>query len=109
MRSNIPFAGSAVSVEIGAEGGFIVVRVKNEGSSIAPQDQERIFERFYRGSDVRKLVSGAGLGLYVARKIALAHGGSLDLDKTASPGTVVFCLKLPAFNSNGRDNVTPRH
>jgi two-component system sensor histidine kinase KdpD len=99
-------AGSTVSVEIGVEGDFIAVRVKNEGSSIVPQEQERIFERFYRGSDVRKLVSGAGLGLYVARKIAIAHGGSLDLDKTASPGTVVFCLKLPTVKSNGRDNVT---
>ena len=98
-------AGSAVSVDIGTEAGFIVVRVKNEGSSIAPQDRDRVFERFYRGAEVRKLVSGAGLGLYVARKIAVAHGGSLDLDKTASPGTVVFCLKLPMFNSNGNDQV----
>jgi two-component system, OmpR family, sensor histidine kinase KdpD len=94
-------AGSAVTVRIGADREFATVRVQNEGSSIAPRERDRIFERFYRGSDVRKLVSGAGLGLYVARKIAIAHGGSLDLDETTSPGTVVFCLKLPVQNNKG--------
>jgi two-component system sensor histidine kinase KdpD len=102
FKYSIP--GSSVTIETGAEEGFITARVRNEGSSIAPYEQDRIFERFYRGNDVRKLVSGAGLGLYVARKIAVAHGGSLDLDKSASPGAVVFCLKLPALN-NGSSHV----
>jgi hypothetical protein len=60
----------------------VIIRVRNEeGNFIAPGQQERIFERFYRGTDVRKLISGAGLGLYVARKIVVAHGGSVVLDK----------------------------
>jgi signal transduction histidine kinase len=92
-------AGTAVTVGIAVEGDRIALRVRNEGSSIEPEEQNRIFERFYRGSGVRNLVSGAGLGLYVARKIAAAHGGSLELDKTAVPGTVVFCLKLPLVKS----------
>jgi len=97
--------GSAVTVGIGAEEESITVRVQNEGGSIAPQERDRIFERFYRGSHVRRLVSGAGLGLYVARKIAVAHGGNLDLDKSASPGAVVLCLTLPALHSNGIHSV----
>ena len=96
--SGLPLTNAAVTVEIGVEEESITVRVRNEGGSIAPQDQDRIFERFYRGTDARKLVSGAGLGLHVARKIAVAHGGNLVLDKSASPGTVVFCLKLPMLN-----------
>jgi two-component system sensor histidine kinase KdpD len=92
--------GTPVTVAVGMEPGFINLRVRNEGRSIAPQEQDRIFERFYRGSAVRNLVTGAGLGLYVARKIAVAHGGSLVIDETASPGTVTFCLKLPAINSH---------
>jgi signal transduction histidine kinase len=87
-----------VTVGIELEDNCIALRVRNEGRSIAPQEQDRIFERFYRGTDARKVVCGAGLGLYVARKIAMAHGGSLLLDKTTSPGTVVFCLKLPMLN-----------
>jgi two-component system sensor histidine kinase KdpD len=103
FKYSIP--GSAVAVEIGVEEESITVRVRNEGGSIAPQDQDRIFERFYRGTDARKLVSGAGLGLHVARKIAVAHGGSLVLDKNTSPGTVAFCLKLPVLN-DGSHHVT---
>jgi two-component system, OmpR family, sensor histidine kinase KdpD len=104
FKYSIP--GSAVAVEIGVETGFITIRVRNDGSWIAPTEQERIFERFYRGSGVRNLVTGAGLGLYVARKIAVAQGGSLDLDKNASPGTVVFRLNLPAVNANGNLHVS---
>ena len=78
------------------------MRVRNEGSPIPPQERDRIFERFYRGMDVRKLVSGAGLGLHVARKITVAHGGNLVLDQSTSTGSVIFCLKLPTLNDGSR-------
>jgi two-component system, OmpR family, sensor histidine kinase KdpD len=87
--------GSAIAMETSAEEGFIAIRVQNEGSSIAPHERNLIFERFYRGSDVRKLISGTGLGLYIARKIAVAHGGSLGLENSGSAQAVAFCLKLP--------------
>ena len=93
FKYSIP--GSPVTVGIAVEEESVMVRVRNEGSSIAVQEQDRIFERFYRGAEVRKLVSGAGLGLYVARKITVAHGGTLSLDKSTSAGVVEFCLKLP--------------
>jgi two-component system, OmpR family, sensor histidine kinase KdpD len=99
-------ASGAVTVGTQVEGEFVIIRVRNEGSSIALEEQDRVFERFYRGARVSRLVSGAGLGLYIARKIAVAHGGSLDLDKSTSPGTVVFNLKLPRLDSNGRHRVT---
>jgi signal transduction histidine kinase len=70
-----------------------------------PHERDRIFDRFYRGTNVRKLISGAGLGLYVARKIAVAHGGSLELDAPPSSGTVAFCLKLP-MSQNGNHHVS---
>ena len=94
LKYSIP--DSAVTLQITKEEESVMIRVRNEeGNFIAPDEQERIFERFYRGTDVRKLISGAGLGLYVARKIVVAHGGSLVLDKSTSPGTVVFNVKLP--------------
>jgi two-component system sensor histidine kinase KdpD len=99
--------GSAVTVGIGVEDGLIAVRVRNEGSSIAPHERDRIFERYYRGADVRKAVSGAGLGLYVARKIVVAHGGSLTLDNNTCPGTVVFCLMLPRLEEKSRRPQNP--
>jgi signal transduction histidine kinase len=82
-------------VSVREEEGFIAISVRNEGNSIAPGERDRIFERFYRGARVRNLVSGSGLGLHIARKIAAAHGGSLSLINDDRGESVVFCLKLP--------------
>src|SRR5208282_6802738 len=86
---------SEIKVEIEARGEMIYVRVSNSGSSIAAAEQQRIFERFYRGAEARRFTSGSGLGLYVARKIALAHGGMLDLDIERLNEGVTFYLALP--------------
>ncbi len=89
-------AGSAVEIAVEQQADLVKVRVSNNGPSIPPAEQGRIFERFYRGKETRSLTSGSGLGLYVARKIALAHGGALDLDsqRRLNPG-VTFCLAIP--------------
>jgi two-component system sensor histidine kinase KdpD len=73
--------GSEIHVSIEPVNESIAVRVWNNGAPIPSGEQTRIFERFYRGVDARRQAPGTGLGLYVARKIALAHGGSLDLEK----------------------------
>ncbi len=90
--------GTPITVSVHAAEAFVTTSVRNEGTSIALDEQDRIFERFYRGARVRNLVSGTGLGLYVARKIAAAHGGSLDLVLDGSCRDVVFSLKLPVLN-----------
>jgi two-component system sensor histidine kinase KdpD len=88
--------GSAVTVEVERHTQDLAIRVSNNGSSIAPADQRRIFERFYRGTDAIHLTPGSGLGLYVARKIAAAHGGRLDLESQAgTEGEVTFRLTIP--------------
>jgi len=88
-------SGSSVEVSTNAEGGFIAIRVYNSGR-IPTGAKDHIFERFYRGPDAQQLTSGSGLGLYVARKIALAHGGSLEIDNDDRHGeSTVFALKLP--------------
>jgi two-component system sensor histidine kinase KdpD len=72
------------------------VRVWNSGSSVATPDRSRIFERFYRGSNARRAGPGSGLGLYVARKIATAHGGTLQVETMESPDDgVAFRFMLP--------------
>jgi two-component system, OmpR family, sensor histidine kinase KdpD len=87
--------GARITVIAGIEARNIVVRVANPGPPIPVQEQGRIFDRFYRGSAGRE-TAGTGLGLYVARKIVLAHGGSLDLDNDHDHGRqTVFCLRLP--------------
>ena len=94
-------AGSPVELSLRRESGHIAVRVISCGSSIPVVEKGHIFERFYRGADARH-VPGTGLGLYVARKIALAHGGGLDLESSQAPGDVTaFRLTIPIPESEG--------
>ena len=69
----------------------VTLRITNDGPPIAVADQKRIFERFVRmgASD------GAGLGLPIARWIAEAHGGTLQLQESRS-GCTTFVVTLPA-------------
>jgi signal transduction histidine kinase len=66
--------------------------VRDTGSGVAPEDRERIFERFERGSDENG--EGAGLGLAIVSAIARAHGGRADLDGVSGVG-VTFSIRVP--------------
>jgi two-component system sensor histidine kinase KdpD len=86
---------STITVTVDSVDGFAVVRVTNEGSEILPEEQNRIFDRFFRGT-AGHYASGTGLGLYVAKKIVLAHGGTLKLDTEHVYGQgTTFYLRLP--------------
>jgi len=82
----------------------VVVRVWNSGTAIPAKEQARIFERFYRGTGARQLTPGSGLGLYVARKIALAHGGTLELDQNTNDGGTAFRFAIPVSQSEDYDS-----
>jgi two-component system, OmpR family, sensor histidine kinase KdpD len=91
--------GSTVSICIEGQPDSTGIRVTNSGSSIQLGEQHRIFDRFYRGS-AGAITPGSGLGLYVARKIAIAHGGALDLDTAeANSNEVSFRLTIPSWKS----------
>lgn len=68
----------------------VALRITNDGPGIPPVDQARIFERFVHLSTS----DGAGLGLPIARWIAEAHGGTLELD-ASGPGRTTFVVTLP--------------
>jgi len=85
--------GSAVTVSIDSQDQWVAIRTSNSGSFIRPSERSRIFERFYRGAEASHSTPGSGLGLYVARKIVHAHGGSLDLE----PGATAELNKDTAF------------
>lgn len=74
---------------------LVLVSVSDEGSGMPQKDQERLFERFYRGSGENKRVSGSGLGLYICRGIIEAHGGRIWVDSALGKGTrVTFALPV---------------
>ncbi len=87
--------GGRVHVGVMAEDGHCQIRVTDTGSGIAPADQERIFERLFRGDRTApQNAGGAGLGLPIARWIAEAHGGELHLEHSDAGGSV-FVATLP--------------
>ncbi|HEX8436125.1 sensor histidine kinase, partial [Archangium sp.] len=65
----------------------------DHGPGISPEEQTRIFERYQRASGKHSRES-LGLGLYVARQIARAHGGDLTVESTLGVGSR-FILRLP--------------
>jgi two-component system, OmpR family, phosphate regulon sensor histidine kinase PhoR len=86
-------AGGRVHVSATAHDGTLLIDVADEGPGIPTEDQQLIFEKFGRaGSGAAK--PGSGLGLFIARSIAEAHGGSLDVESASSRGSI-FRLELP--------------
>jgi len=89
-------SGTPIEVRAGSNG-MVSITVRNYGPPIAEHEQLRIFERFYRGDQARR-VPGTGMGLAIVRQIAHAHGGTLTVSSTASAGTE-FTLSLPHGDS----------
>ena len=89
--------GSTVraSLQVDRADRSVAVCVADQGIGIAPSDRERVFERFYRTDEARsRRAGGAGLGLAIVKNIALAHGGSVNLDSRPGAGST-FRLILP--------------
>ncbi|MEV5824515.1 HAMP domain-containing sensor histidine kinase [Spirillospora sp. NPDC052242] len=90
-------ATGEVTVVVRSEAETAVVEVIDDGPGIAPQDRERVFERFTRLAEGRhRDAGGTGLGLAISRDIAEAHGGTLVLtDRTDGRDGARFVLRLP--------------
>lgn len=88
-------AGSPVRVTVRLEGDEVVLAVSDRGRGIAPEDRERVFERFERVEDPLVMeTSGTGLGLYIVRATVTALGGTVALDSVLGEGTTVT-VRLP--------------
>ena len=93
VKYNVP--GGTARIEIAAEGKTAVLRVSDTGVGVAPEDTERIFERFYRVDKSRsKAGGGTGLGLSIVKHAVAYHGGTIELQSTPGKGTVIT-VKLP--------------
>ncbi|CAL9588817.1 sensor histidine kinase [Streptomyces sp. enrichment culture] len=88
-------ARSAVEVSVRRDGDTAVVAVADDGEGVPAADRERIFERFVRLDAARSRDDGgAGLGLAIARDVAVRHGGTLTVHD-APAGGALFELRLP--------------
>lgn len=92
-RKYSPSAGE-VRIETSVRDGRVEVRVLDRGPGIAPEDRERVFEKFYRGRAWSGKVEGTGMGLAIAKAIIEAHGGTIRVEARPGGGTAVV-ITLP--------------
>jgi two-component system sensor histidine kinase KdpD len=78
----------------------LLLSVRSRGSIIQMQDRERVFERFYRGSDAKQRVPGTGVGLSIVKKAAEAHQGHVWVISGEAEGTTFF-LSMPKLQVGG--------
>lgn len=80
----------------------VLVRVTDRGIGIAPEDQKRVFERFYRVDKARsRSTGGTGLGLAIVKHVVANHGGNIKL--WSRPGTgSTFTIELPIYQPDQR-------
>jgi signal transduction histidine kinase len=94
LSNAIKFGKSApIDVVVEAAGPSARLTVRDNGPGVSPDDRARIFDRYARARDVAHL-DGAGLGLYISRALAEAHGGTLRLACELGRGAA-FQVELP--------------
>ncbi|MGB7100852.1 MAG: ATP-binding protein [Xanthobacteraceae bacterium] len=85
--------GSTIEVEATIDGNEVVLTVADHGIGIPAGDLDRLFERYYRGSNVSGIV-GTGVGLYLVKIAVDRHGGGIEVHSKEGSGTR-FCICLP--------------
>jgi signal transduction histidine kinase len=87
--------GGSVRVALRSFGGDVFIEIADTGIGIPAAEVERLFERFFRASTaVERQIPGTGLGLYIARAIVEAHGGTIRVESKEGTGTM-FKIDLP--------------
>jgi two-component system sensor histidine kinase KdpD len=87
-------AGSEITIGARQKDDFVLITVTDLGPGIAKEDRHKIFDKFYRASEVRKRVPGTGIGLSITRDIIQSQGGKVLLESEPGHGAR-FTITLP--------------
>lgn len=88
--------GGTIKMALGREGQSIVFAVTDNGMGISPETKEKLFEKFSRGEGGKINTGGSGLGLYLAKQIAIAHKGDIDIESDGLGKGSTFKVHIPA-------------
>ena len=91
--------GSPVHFTVRRSNGFAVFQIEDRGCGIPPEDEQRLFQAFHRGHNVRQ-IPGTGLGMVIVKRCVDLHGGTIEVDSKVGVGSR-FIVKLPLFNASG--------
>ncbi len=86
--------GGSVHVSMSMQGDQIILKVEDTGPGIPPEEQGRVFEKFYRATNTIDGVEGSGLGLAIVKSIVDSHQGRIWVESTVGKGTT-FIVLLP--------------
>jgi len=95
--------GGKVQVTIADGGEEVLFSVKDQGIGISLQNQQHIFDRFYRAEDLSGKISGLGLGLYISKEIIERHGGAVSVESRQGEGAT-FTFSLPKSKQDEDNN-----
>jgi two-component system phosphate regulon sensor histidine kinase PhoR len=100
--------GGRIEVGISPLGSVVRFFVRDKGLGIAPEEQERIFDKFYRADpEMARGVGGTGLGLYICSELVTRMGGRIWVESEEGDGST-FSFELPASDALPTNGPTPR-
>jgi two-component system, OmpR family, sensor histidine kinase SenX3 len=95
-----------VGIGVRAKEGLVSISVTDQGDGLSPEEQERVFERFYRVDAARsRQTGGTGLGLSIVKHVISNHGGEVTVWSQPGQGST-FTLRLPELESQDYDDVS---
>jgi two-component system sensor histidine kinase SenX3 len=96
-----------VGIGLRAADGLVSVSISDQGDGMTPEDQERVFERFYRVDAARsRHTGGTGLGLSIVKHVVSNHGGEVTVWSQLGKGST-FTVRLPEMEAADDDGGTP--
>lgn len=90
-------ADSLITISSILKDGFFILSVKDRGIGMSPATLNNIFTKFYRSEQVTKKYNGLGMGLYIASRIVVDHGGKIDVESQEGEGSV-FSFSIPLYS-----------
>ena len=97
LDNSVKYSGDnkEITIRVGRSNGFIDLSIVDHGPGIPLEEQQKIFEKFYRGSNVTGLgIRGSGMGLSITKRVADMHGGEVRLESSPGKGST-FTLRIP--------------
>lgn len=105
IRHSMPL--TRVAVAVGHDGDNVTIAVVDQGEGISPAEQQRVFERFYRGDPARaRKTGGSGLGLSIVKHVAADHGGEVAVWSKPGAGST-FTMTIPMAQPPAGEPVAP--